>query len=92
MGLMEIIKEWSKDSVIDSYDLGASALRIPILHSKYYQMFIKEKLLLEKMKLDQKQFDYVMFQYYSGQLSKEDLQENDLPVMDIVHLRQDIPK
>jgi hypothetical protein len=63
MTIDEILENWQKDSHIDKTELGEEALNIPKLHHKYYQIFVKEKLILRKqeselknLKLDKYEF------------------------------------
>lgn len=92
MDLMDIVKEWRADSTIDPFDLGGEALKIPKLHCKYYEFFIKQKYLLEKQKIQLKELEHLMTSYYQGQLSKVDLEEHKLQPLDIKILRQEIPR
>jgi hypothetical protein len=52
MKLENIIELWEEDTNINSSELGEEALKIPKLHSKYYQIYIKEKLMLRKYEAD----------------------------------------
>lgn len=63
MKLQEIFSEWEKDSKIDPTKLDIESLNIPVLHNKYYKIFVSEKLLLIKtqntyntLKHDKKEF------------------------------------
>lgn len=46
MKLEEIQEFWEKDSVIDFTDLFSESLKIPQLHSKYYNILLAEKKTL----------------------------------------------
>lgn len=55
MKLEDIERLWANDSIIDENDLGMEALRIPKLHSKYYEITLAEKrnlYLLEQKRLE----------------------------------------
>ncbi len=63
MKIDDILEEWSKDVQVDKTELGDEALNIPRLHHKYYQILVKERLLLrqyeaemKKLKLDKYEF------------------------------------
>ena len=45
------MEAWVKDAPIDETDLSGSARAIPILHTKYYPIYKKEKLKLAAMRL-----------------------------------------
>lgn len=92
MELMQIVKEWKNDSVLDESDLGGEAIKIPKLHCKYYEMFIKEKMLLEKLKIEVKSLEQDLWRYYSGMMSHDELKEHDFEILQEKYLRQDIPR
>ena len=52
MKLEEIQTIWRNDSNIDRTELGEESLRIPQLHSKYYNMFSAERMQLRKLEQD----------------------------------------
>lgn len=75
MKLEEIQELWSKDSCIDRTELGEESLRIPQLHSKYYNMFSVERMTLRKMEQEYKELYRTKHEYYNGTLSEEELGE-----------------
>lgn len=75
MKLEDIISEWEKDSKIDNTELAEESLKIPQLHSKYYKMFINERLQMKKWKSEYKQLYKVKFEYYNGTIDDEELRE-----------------
>lgn len=75
MKLDDILLEWEKDSKIDHTELAEESLKIPQLHSKYYKMFVAERLLLKKMKGEFKQLYKRKMEYYNGTISDEELTE-----------------
>jgi len=75
MKLEDIVNEWEKDSQIDQTELATESLKIPQLHSKYYKMYLNERLLLKKLRGDFKQLYRVKFEYYNGTISDEELKE-----------------
>lgn len=48
MTLEEIFDMWEVDSKIDSSELGAEALKIPVLHHKYLRMLSRERVELKR--------------------------------------------
>ena len=48
MILKDIQELWAEDSRIDRYKLTEESLKIPMLHSKYYEIYMIEKSLLNK--------------------------------------------
>jgi len=59
----EIESLWSEDSIITDIDLSREASKIPQLHAKYYQIYIREKMILlkyrneyKKLKLEKHEF------------------------------------
>ena len=51
MTVEEIMESWVKDAPIDETNLSESARSIPILHTKYYPLYSKEKVKLAAMRL-----------------------------------------
>ena len=63
MTLDEIFEAWQKDSTIDKTELGTEALNIPKLHHKYYQIFVKEKMILKKQESDMKKLKLDKYEF-----------------------------
>lgn len=76
MKLEEIETLWEQDSKIDRTDLDNESLKIPMLHSKYYKIYLREKIQLKSEELEYKQFYKLKHEYYNGKLSQQEL--NDL--------------
>ena len=75
MKLEEIETVWEQDAKIDRTDLDNESLKIPMLHSKYYKIYLREKVQLKAEDQDYKIFFKLKHEYYTGKLSKEDLDE-----------------
>jgi len=75
MKLEEIESLWEQDSKIDRTDLDNESLKIPMLHSKYYKIYLREKIQLKSEELEYKQFYKLKHEYYNGKLSQEDLKD-----------------
>lgn len=90
MKLEDIMKLWEEDCEIDRTELGEEALKIPKLHSKYYRIFMQEKVLLERYKSDLKVLKLRKHEFYTQGPSKEDLEEGwKLPAIGKI-IRQDV--
>lgn len=76
MKLEEIESLWEQDSKIDRTDLDNESLKIPMLHSKYYKIYLREKIQLKSEEFEYKQFYKLKHEYYNGKLSQQEL--NDL--------------
>ena len=55
MNIDEIMVLWETDTKIDKTELGDESLNIPKLHSKYYNILIRERLSLRKLESELKQ-------------------------------------
>lgn len=75
MKLEEIEALWETDSKIDRTELDLESLKIPTLHSKYYKIYLREKVQLKAEEQDYKQFYKTKHEYYTGKLSQEELRE-----------------
>lgn len=83
---------WQEDSVIDRKDLGAEALKIPMLHSKWYKIYMEEKLLLSQIKAKIEEFEIVLESYFLKTMTVEELKLYNLTYSDKKILRQDVSK
>jgi hypothetical protein len=90
MKLEEIQASWKQDSQIDRTELGEESLRIPQLHSKYFNMFSAERLQLKKYQFDYKQLYKKKHEYYNGNISEEDLIEYGWEPFQLKILKSDI--
>lgn len=57
---------WDKDSQIDIDNLHEESLKIPVLHSKYYDIFNNLVLLKAKAEQQRKNTRHERYEYYSG--------------------------
>lgn len=65
MKIDDILLLWDVDSKIDRSELGEEALKISVLHKKYYKIFINEKLVLKKYEMELKQLKLEKFEFYT---------------------------
>ena len=75
MSIEDIGSMWASDAPIDESNLVLASRRIPELHSKYYNMYFKEALLVKKFKAQLKELQLAKSEYYSGSMAEEDLKE-----------------
>ena len=87
MPLDEIQAEIEKDSKIDNNKLDTESLCIPMLHSKYYNIFIAELRILKGVELEYRRIKKERHQYYLGQAKDEIYKEEPLQLK---ILRQDL--
>lgn len=75
MKLDDIMSVWEKDAKMDQTELGEESVKIPLLHHKYYKMFVDEGLLYKKLEMDYKSLYKLKYEYYMGILDQETMQE-----------------
>lgn len=75
MKLDDIMIVWEKDAKMDQTELGEESVKIPLLHHKYYKMFVDEGLLYKKLEMDYKSLYKLKYEYYMGILDQETMQE-----------------
>jgi hypothetical protein len=88
--LEDIQAAWKEDSNIDRTELGEESLKIPQLHSKYFNMFSVERMTLKKVEADYKKLLRLKHEYYTGVISQEDLQEQGWEPFALKILRGDL--
>jgi hypothetical protein len=86
-----IMEQWEKDSHMDDTELGAESLRIPLLHHKYYKIYVEEGLLLKKLEQDYKTLYRLKHEYYMGSLDRETLEERGWDPNSLKILKADLP-
>ncbi|USV40877.1 single stranded DNA-binding protein [Xanthomonas phage BUDD] len=87
MRLDELQAEIAQDSNVDNNKLDTESLRIPMLHSKYYNYFIAELRILKGVEQEYKRIKKERHQYYLGQASDDVYKEEPLQLK---ILRQDL--
>lgn len=92
MQLEQILDLWKKDCVLDRTELGEEALKIPSLHSKYYNIYAQERLQLRKFEQDYKVLSKLKYEYYTGTMDYEDLKEYGWNPNPLKILRADVPQ
>lgn len=93
MKLDDIEKLWAIDSVLDENDLASEALRIPKLHSKYYQILLAEKRNLYVLQQKKQELEIVLEGYFLKTLTTEERIAAGLPdFLDKKILKNDVQK
>lgn len=90
MNIEEILELWEKDSKIDTTDLDVEALKIAKLHHKYYQIYIREKIVLRKFELDMKKLKLEKTEFYTQGPNEETPKTWKLPPRGMI-LKTEIP-
>jgi hypothetical protein len=87
--LPSIQQLWKEDSKIDIDDLHNESIKIPELHSKYYEIYSNLLLLRKKCEEDKKQIRHKRYEYYTGKADPEVYIESplDKKIRDKEHLQ-----
>lgn len=70
---------WEKDSQIDIDNLHQESLNIPVLHSKYYDIYNNLVLLKAKAEQQRKNVRHERYEYYSGKADPDVYQKDPFP-------------
>ena len=92
MNLEELKNSITKDSQIDSTELGVESLKIPQIHSKYLNILTDLKLLLTKQQQDFAVLKLRKWKIYTGKASQEELDMWKEDPFDLDILRTDVDK
>jgi hypothetical protein len=88
---LENLKELiTKDSQIDSTELGIESLKIPQIHSKYLTILSDVKLLLTKQQHDLAILKLRKWKIYTGKASQEELELWGEDPSDLTLLKSDV--
>tara|TARA_X000000950_G_C13787916_1_gene608090 strand:+ start:235 stop:672 length:438 start_codon:yes stop_codon:yes gene_type:complete len=79
INIEELQSMWERDSKIDPDNLHLESLKIPGLHSKYYNLYNTLKLLNEKAHTEFSSVKLERYQYYSGKSPAEVYVEEPFP-------------
>ena len=74
-----IQKMWETDSKIDIDNLHTESLNIPILHSKYFDLYNSINLLKKKAEQQKKKIRHERYEYFTGKADPEVYLENPFP-------------
>jgi hypothetical protein len=92
MDLEELKQNITKDSQVDSTELGSEALKIPQIHGKYLNLLSDFKLLLTKYHNDYAILRLRKWKIITGKASKEELTEWGEEEFDLDLLKTDVEK
>ena len=70
---------WHEDSKIDPDNLHTESLNIPVLHSKYYDIYNTLMLLRKKAEQQRKNIRHERYEYFSGKADPEVYIDNPFP-------------
>ena len=91
MKLDDIMDLWERDGHMDMTELSAESLKIPLLHHKYYKLFVQEGLLQKKYEQEYKSLYKLKYEYYMGVLDRGTLEERGWEPNPLKILKQDMP-
>lgn len=74
-----IQKMWEEDSKIDIDNLHTESLNIPILHSKYFDLYNTINLLRKKAEQQKKKIRHERYEYFTGKADPGVYLENPFP-------------
>ena len=92
MKLEEIERSWSEDCRIDDTKLATEAARVPVLHSKYYAILIRESFELTRMEEELNVLIKNKHLYYTYVLTDAELSSMGWKRIDFKPLRNDLEK
>jgi hypothetical protein len=72
-------KMWEEDSKIDPDNLHTESLNIPILHSKYFELYNNTILLKKRAEQQKRNIRHERYEYYTGKADPEVYIENPFP-------------
>ena len=75
---------------MDMTELSIESLKIPLLHHKYYKLFVQEGLLQKKYEQDFKTLYKLKYEYFMGVLDKVTLEERGWAPNPLKILKQDL--
>lgn len=90
MNLDDLKASISKDSQMDSTELGVEALKIPQIHSKYLSILADVKLLLTKHQNELAIIKLRKWKIYTGKASKEELEAWGEEPSELTLLKSDV--
>ena len=77
--LDKIQEMWEKDSKIDIDNLHTESINIPVLHSKYFEIYNTILLLRKKAEQQKRNIRHERYEYYSGKADPDVYIKNPFP-------------
>ena len=62
---------WDRDSKIDESELGSEALKIPLLHARYFRVFTDERMALRSLEYKMRKLRLAKYEFYTQGPTKE---------------------
>ena len=90
MKLDDIMDLWEADGHMDMTELSTESLKIPLLHHKYYKLFVQEGLIQKKYEQEFKSLYKVKYEYFMGVMDKASMEERGWEPNPLKILKQDI--
>jgi hypothetical protein len=87
MKIDDIVEEIGKDSIIDHANLDRESIQIPLIHGKYYKIFIEELRVFKGYEKDYNILKRDQTEYYLGRSSDEVYKAHPL---DMKIIKQDL--
>lgn len=92
MNVEDILDAWSQDASMNPTEIGSESLKTPMLHHKYLQILVQEKLALKKHKYKYKRLYKEKWEYFLGFMSQEQMEERGWEPMSLKIIKQDVDK
>jgi hypothetical protein len=92
MDTNDISTIWAADSPLDETNLVGESKRIPLLHSKYYNLYYREVLRVKKLKAEYKELEMDKRNDDDGSMAEEDLREKGWKPFRLKVIRNDLDK
>ena len=92
MDIEDIEKSWNRDSKIDDTQLDLEALKIPVLHSRYLNIYNEEAREFHRMSELHKVLVNDKAEYYLGNMGQEDLDQRGWSPFNLKVLKQDLQR
>lgn len=83
---------WGEDLKIDETAIASEAARIPVLHNKYYMIYVQEVLRLKMLRTQLTTLTKDKTEYYNGSLDPAELKKRGWAPNSLRILKADIPK
>ena len=74
--ITEMTNEWAKDAIIDRTKILVEISRVPLLHSKYVNFYIKIRAKRSSIDKQLNSKKYLKRKYYRGECTQSDLLDN----------------
>lgn len=87
----DILSEWAKDSKVDRDELGEAISTVSNLHSKYLEIYFKERALLLKLQDQLRKTKKLRWEYWNGILSMEEIKTLGWEPQPLKILKSDVP-